>query len=143
MMWYDGGKFPPAELFHGETIVKNGSLVIGSNGTLYTRDWHGGQNEKDMFLLLPRKNFIGYQTPAQTIPRPVDHYQEWIVACKSGALSKSNFGYASRITESLLLGNVALRAGQRIEWDAKKMKAKNCPEADPFIHPTFRKGWML
>ena len=43
MMWYDGGKQPSADLFQGEAIAKNGSLLIGVKGTLYTRDWHGGQ----------------------------------------------------------------------------------------------------
>jgi hypothetical protein len=142
-MWYDGGKFPPADLFHGETIAKNGSLVIGAKGTLYTRDWHGGQTDKDIFLLLPQKNFIGYQPPKPKLARPIDHYQEWIAACKTGAPAGSNFAYASVITESLLLGNLALRVGQRIEWDTKKMKAKNCPEADQYIRPTFRRGWAL
>src|SRR5215471_2319596 len=50
MMWYDGDKLPPTELFLGEPTVKNGSLVIGSKGTLFTRDWHGGEKESDMFL---------------------------------------------------------------------------------------------
>jgi hypothetical protein len=143
MIWYDGGKHPSADLFHGEGIVKNGSLAIGSKGTLYTRDWHGGETEKEMFLLLQRKNYVGYLPPPPSLPRPVDHYQEWIAACKGGAASKSNFAYASVLTESLLLGNLALRLGKQIEWDAGKMKATNCPEADPFIQHHYRKGWTL
>jgi len=143
MMWYDGDKLPPTELFLGEPAVKNGSLVIGSKGTLFTRDWHGGENENDMFLLLPRKNFEGYQPPPQTLPRPGEHHQEWIRACKDGSPTGSNFGYASRLTETMLLGNLALRAGGRIEWSARKMKATNCPQADQFIRPHFRKGWKL
>ncbi len=143
MRWYDGGKQPPADFFHGEKIPTNGSLAIGSKGTLFTREWHGGETEKDMFLLLPKKDFAGYQAPEPTLPRPADHHQEWIHACKTGAATGSNFGYASVITEALLLGNVALRVGKRIEWDAKRMKAKGCPEADPYIRPEFRAGWQL
>jgi hypothetical protein len=41
------------------------------------------------------------------------------------------------------LGLVAYRVGQRIEWDAANLKAKNCPEADRFIRPERRKGWEL
>src|SRR5690242_21495521 len=52
-----------------------------------------------------------------------------------------SFGYASVLTESLLLGNVALRTNQRIEWDSESMTAKGCPEAEQFIKPTFREGW--
>ena len=143
LTWYDGGKQPPADLFLGEKIPANGSLAIGNKGTLLTRDWHGGETAKDMFALLPRKNFVGYQPPKPTLPRPSDHHQEWIQACKGGAPSRSNFAYASVLTEALLLGNVALRAGKKIEWDAAHMRAKNCPEADQFIRPDFRSGWTL
>lgn len=145
MMWYDGGKLPPAELFQGEPLVSKdgGSLVIGSKGTLFTRTWHGGENESDMFVLLPRKQFEDFQRPAQTIPRVKSHHQEWVDACRGEGKSLSNFPYAARLTESLLLGNLALRTGKKIEWDAAKMQAKECPEADPFIHPMFRSGWSL
>jgi hypothetical protein len=145
MMWYDGGKLPPAGLFHGEKVPTGdgGSLVIGSKGSLLTRTWHGGESQKDMFVLLPRRQFEGYQPPAPTLPRPVNHHQEWIAACKGGPMSLSNFGYASVLTESLLLGNVALRAGKSIEWDAQKMRVTNAPEAEAFVRPTFREGWTL
>ena len=55
----------------------------------------------------------------------------------------SNFDYAGRLTEFVLLGNVALRVGKKIEWDAKKLRAKNCPEADQYIRREYRKGWEL
>jgi len=144
MMWYDGGKLPPTALFQGEPLVSKdgGSLVIGSKGTLFTRTWHGGENAKDMFVLLPRKQWADY-TPPQTIPRVRSHHQEFVDACKGQGKPLSNFGYASVLTESLLLGNVALRAGKPIEWDSAAMRATNCPEADPYIHPRFRNGWKL
>ncbi len=135
------------DLFRGEPIPKadRGSLVIGSKGTLFTRSWHGGQTDKDMFLLLPRKEFEHYQPPAPTLPRAPEqsYHKEWIAACKGGPMCLSNFGYASALTESLLLGNVALRTGRKIEWDAANMQAKGCPEADQFIRPHYRTGWTL
>ncbi len=147
MTWYDGGKLPPAELFHGEPIPKadGGSLIIGGKGTLLTRTWHGGQSESDMFRLLPRKDFAGYELPAPTLPRAPEqsHHQEWIAACKGGPMPLSNFGYAATLTEALLLGNVALRTGRKIEWDAASMQAKGCPEADPYIRAPYRSGWTL
>jgi len=96
-----------------------------------------------MFVFLPRKQFEGFQPPAPTLPRTPGHHQEWINACRGQGKPLSNFGYASGLTEALLLGNLALRTGKKIEWDARKMHAVNCPEADPFIHPQFRKGWAL
>jgi len=73
----------------------------------------------------------------------VDHYKEWIAGCEVGLPTKSNFDYASRLAETVLLGNVALRLGKRIEWDAEEMQVKNCPEAMPLINHTYRDGWTL
>jgi predicted dehydrogenase len=145
MTWYDGGKLPPRELFHGETpsTRDGGSLVVGSQGTLYTRTWHGGENSLNMFLLLPRKKFEGFEGPEKTLPRVKSHYHEWIDACRGEGKTLSNFEYAAVLTEGLLLGNVALRTGERIEWDAARMDAVGCAEAAPLIKPEFRKGWQL
>ncbi len=145
MTWYDGGKLPPSDLFQGEKLIgrDGGSLVIGSKGTLFTRTWHGGETEADMFVLLPRKQFEGVAPPAPSLPRTASHHREWVDACRGQGATLSNFGYASKLTESLLLGNVALRTGKAIEWDAAGMRAANCPEADPILKPEFRKGWKL
>jgi predicted dehydrogenase len=143
LTWYDGGKQPPAELFQGEKIPTNGSLAIGKDGTLFTRDWHGGMVRNDWHLLLPKSRFADYKRPPKTLPRVENHYEEWLAACRGGPAPLSNFGYASVLTESLLLGNLALRVGKKIEWDAANMKAKNCPEADAFIRPQFRAGWTV
>lgn len=145
MTWYDGGKLPPAELFHGEPLVGNdgGSLVIGKKGTLFTRTWHGGESDADTFVLLPRKTFEGFEAPAETLPRVSSHHQEWLDACRGRGQSLSNFGYATSLTEALLIGNLALRTGHAIEWDAERMRATGAPRADSFIRPTFRTGWSL
>ena len=143
--WYDGGKLPPSELFQGEKLISHdgGSLVIGTKGTLFTRTWHGGETDADMFVLLPRKSFEGFEPPAPTLTRPASHHQEWVDACLGKGTSLSNFGYASVLTESLLLGNVALRTGRSLEWDHVSMRAAGAPEADQFIKPEFRAGWSL
>lgn len=145
MTWYDGGKLPPADLFEGEPVpnTDGGSLLIGTKGKLLTRTWHGGQTPDDWFVLLPRKQFDGYATPAQTLPRVASHHAEWIDACRGRGKPLSNFGYASVLTESLLLGNVALRVGQKIDWDASQMRATGCPQADAYLHPEFREGWEI
>jgi predicted dehydrogenase len=143
LSFYDGKRLPPAELFHGEEIPTNGSLMVGSRGTLFTRTWHGGLNDKDMFMLLPQKEFVDFQSPEKTLPRTPDHHVEFIRACKGGPPTQSHFDYASRLTEGLLVGSLAIRAGKRIEWDADNMSAVNCPEADAFIRPEFREGWAI
>jgi predicted dehydrogenase len=145
MTWYDGGKLPPAELFQGEPIISKdgGSLVIGRKGTLFTRTWHGGESDADMFVLLPRKTFDGFESPKPTLPRTASHHREWLDACRGRAQSLSPFGYAASLTEALLVGNLALRAGQAIDWDAEHMRATGAPAADAFIHPPARTGWSF
>jgi hypothetical protein len=53
------------------------------------------------------------------------------------------FGYAAVLTESLLVGDLALRVGKDLEWDAAKMAAVGSPQADAIIRPEFREGWRL
>ena len=55
--------------------------------------------------------------PAPTLPRTPSHHHEWASACLGKGTTLSPFSYASVLTESLLLGNVALRAGKTIQWD--------------------------
>jgi predicted dehydrogenase len=143
LTFYDGKQLPPRDLFLGEEPSDNGSLVVGTKGTLFTRTWHGGESDKDMFWLLPRKQFAGYEPPPPTLPRTKEHHAEWVAACKGGPAAESDFGYASRLTETLLVGLLAVRTGKRIDWDSATMKARGCPEADPYIRPQFRKGWEV
>jgi predicted dehydrogenase len=138
LTWYDGGKRPAAELAPGVTLPGQGSLAIGSKGTLLLI--HGGGHK-----LLPDTKFEGFKGPEQTLPRPAnnDHHGDWIHAIKTGGKAGSNFAYASILAEIPLVGNVAYRAGTKLEWDSASLKAKNCPEADRFIRREYRKGWTL
>ena len=139
MTWYDGGKKPSRDLADGIELPLNGTIINGSKGNIVFRDWN-----PNGFRLLPEDRFKDFTGPAQTIQRAPDGpYREWIEACKGGPPCLSNFDYAGRLTEFVLLGNVALRVGKKIEWDAKKLRAKNCPEADQYIRREYRKGWDL
>jgi len=146
LTWYDGLKKPPTDLFQGEKRPTNGSLIIGTKGTLFTRTWHGGgEADDDFYVLLPRREFLGYHPPQPILPRVrgSSHHGEWLAAIRGMGTPLSNFGYASVLTESLLLGNVALRVGKKINWDATEMQAVNTPRADQYIRPQFRAGWTL
>jgi hypothetical protein len=57
----------------------------------------------------------------------------------------SNFGYAGRLTETILVGNLAVRAGegQRIEWDARNLVSTNLPELNQYVQREYREGWSL
>ena len=71
------------------------------------------------------------------------HHHEWIAACKGEAKALSDFDYAGPMTESVLLGNVALRTRHTIQWDAKQMQVTNDPHANQYIRKHYRKGWEL
>jgi hypothetical protein len=145
MTWYDGGRLPPADLFQGEKLIgrDGGSLVVGTKGTLFTRTWHGGESDADMFVLLPRKTFANFEPPAASLPRVTSHHREWLDACRGQGRTQSPFGYAASLTESLLVGNLALRTGRAIEWNSAEMRANGLTEADAFVRPAFRRGWSL
>jgi hypothetical protein len=55
----------------------------------------------------------------------------------------SNFNYASVLTESLLLGNVAIKLGKAFEYDGATMSIKDIPGANDLLHREYRKGWTL
>ena len=57
--------------------------------------------------------------------------------------NSSHFGYAGPLTETVLLGTVAHRAGKKIQWDAENMKVTNCPKANEHIRREYRHGWSL
>ena len=81
--------------------------------------------------------------PEDLIPPSLGHHQEWIHACKTGAPTTCNFDYSGALIEHNLLGAVAFRTGKKLEWDADKLQATNCPEAEQFVKKTYRDGWVL
>jgi hypothetical protein len=85
-----------------------------------------------------------YQPPPPSLPRiEVSHEQHWIQCCKTGQRASSDFSYAGPLTEFALLGNIAIRLGGKIEWDAEHMRATGRPEADEWVRRPYRKGWKL
>lgn len=139
MYWYDGGKRPPTSLIGNREMAANGAILAGERGTLYSIEWTGAD-----WHLLPEENFRGYQAPEPTIPRAVSHHAEWVAACKGGQPALCNFiDFGAPLTEVMLLGNLALRAGQRIQWDAAGMRVTNNPAADELIGRPYREGWEL
>ena len=138
--WYDGGKKPPPQLAQGHQMPGNGSLLIGDKGTLYLPSPDGAES-----ILLPEDKFADFTPPPKTLPDSPGHHAEWIQACKQGKQGKqymSYFGRAALMTEALLLGNLAVRTGRRIEWDARSMKVTNLDRANSYIDPPYRKGWQ-
>lgn len=137
LTWYDGDKAPPMPSVEGIPLPDQGSLLIGREGKILFPH-HTGP-----IYLLPQSQFADYKVPEPMLPRPASHHQEWIAACKGGEPSYSNFNYAAALTETVMAGIVAYRTGTRLVWNGEAMKAENCPDAETFIKPAYRKGWTL
>ena len=136
LFWYDGGRFPKAELFDGAKIPKTGALIIGDQGKLLSP---GDYAEQGYTLLGDAEDLdVKYE-------RSPGHFVEWVRAIKGGPVAVSNFpDYAGPLTEVVLLGNLAMWAdGKKIEWDAKNLKALNAPELDTLINPELNNGFEL
>jgi predicted dehydrogenase len=126
-----------------EDIAKSGAILVGDKGIMYSPSDYGGS-----YRLLPEKDFQGYQPPSPTLPRNANggdlgQKQEWVEAIRGAIPAMSNFDYAGLLTETVLLGNVAMSVGKKFQWDMANMKAIGCPEADQYINPPYREGWTL
>ncbi len=140
-MWYDGNMEPviPPELELERKLPDNSTLIIGTKATVLC------QANYFTIRIIPETKMkeMTPSLPAKTIPRiPAgNHFAEWIGACKGGAPAGANFEYSARLTEMVLLSNVAVRARRRIDWDSAAMKVTNLPAANEFLTKQYRPGF--
>ena len=132
LTWYDGGLKPPRP----EELEPDGRMedviYIGDKGKMMGN------------RLIPEARMNEYTMPPQTLPRSVGHHKEWVDACRGGAPAGANFvDHAGLLTETPLLGNVALRAGTKLAWDGPNLKITNDEKANEYLHRTYREGWSL
>ena len=139
LTWYDGGLRPPRPecLEKGRKLGNNGTIFIGDKGVIKCGGWSRSPR------LIPETKMKAYKRPPKTLPRSKGPHRDWLDACKGGAPASSNFDCAGPLTETVLLGNVAIRTGKELRWDGKNLKATNAPEADKYIRPPYRDGWIL
>jgi len=141
MFWYDGGKRPSKDLFAGKDVSGSGVLVIGKKDKLYGP---GDYCEQGVQLLSGAKapdNLKWANSPG--------HFQEWVRAIKGGEPAMSNFpDYSGGLTETILLGNLAVWVadkgkGEKVDWDAKNLKSTNIAGLEAIVKPTYRAGYTL
>ncbi|HOE66852.1 MAG TPA: Gfo/Idh/MocA family oxidoreductase [Candidatus Hydrogenedentes bacterium] len=143
LTWHDGGMAPvmPEGIDPRVRIGdgRNGLLFLGDKD-LVTTDCYAGS-----VTLTPTERMKDFRRPPRMLDRVPkgNHYRNWVDACKGGAPACSHFDYAGPFTETVLLGNLALRAGKKIEWDSQNMRVLNAPEADAFVRSTYRAGWSV
>jgi hypothetical protein len=154
--WYDGDERPPAEIRAlvdfpatsaggviddvGKMQKKKqggpteGSIIIGTQGVLHIPHYATPK-------LYPVEKFKDYTMPQ---PEQGHHWSIWAEACKSGAKPGANFDYSGPLTESVLLGSVAVRYPKtKLEWNGAKLQFDNEKSANQYLRRTYRKGWEV
>lgn len=147
MVWYDGGKLPSDALLEGRSknddgsekkLSSSGSLIIGSEGKVFSPNDYGAEFE-----------VIGGKQVDAEYERSPGHFREFARAIKDGGEARSNFpGYAGPLTETILLGNLAVWAasesevqGEKINWDAKNLVVKGTDAYNSIVKPEYSNGF--
>jgi hypothetical protein len=137
--WFDGEYYPPEPIRRlyssnlGEYPPES-AMLIGTEGALLIQLGFPP-------VLLPEEKFKEVKRPE--LP-PRDHYHHFVDACLGGEKTESHFAQTGPMTETILLGTVAIRVpGERIEWDNNRMTIKNLPAANRYLRRNYRQGWQV
>lgn len=138
--WYDGSLKPqrPDGLEDGRRMGgedNEGLLFIGDSGTIMCG--FNGQDPK----LIPESRMKAFVPPPKTLPRSPGHYREFIEAAKGGPVAEANFEFEGPVAEAVLLGNVALRTGEKLRWDSAGLKITNSNAGQALLNPGYRGSW--
>jgi predicted dehydrogenase len=139
--WYDGGLRPPRirELEEdGEPMPEEGLLFVGREGKILA-GFHGEGPR-----LVPRARMQAFAPPPQTLPRPAGELEQWIRACRGTAPSDASFESVAAVSETILLGTIAVRVDKKLRWDAANQRFVGSPEADALLtRSAYREGWKI
>jgi len=152
--WYEGKKdgkkmLPPEDLLakvlkSNQKLGDSGSILVGDQGILFSPNDYGAQ-----YTLIGEGVEEAAKKVSETLPRNGKGDQgmkdEWVKAIRENKpeIAMSNFDYSGMLTEAVLMGNVAIRTGQKIEFDGEKCEVTNVKEANTLIHKTYRKGFEI
>lgn len=134
--WYDGqGKLPPRQglgLPEKYSLPGSGSVLIGEQGSLVIP-------HVAIPKLFPEEKFATLKI------EPVaarDHYTSWADACRGVGEATSHFDYSGPLTETVLLGTIAIRSpGETLQWNADALKITSPSSANVLLSKPYRKGW--
>ena len=141
MTWYDGGFMParPAELGEVKLEGTGGVLYIGTRGKML-QDNTGARPR-----LLPVELHNSTGAPPERMPRVPHqaHEMNWVNAIRGRDAISCPFSYAAHLTEIMLLGVAAMRAGTKLQYDGTAMRVTNVPEASALLSREYRPGFEL
>jgi predicted dehydrogenase len=152
--WYEGKKdgkkmLPPQELLDkvlksGDKLADSGSILVGEKGILFSPDDYGAR-----YFLFGN----GVEAAAKEVPESLPRNgrgdrgmkEEWVKAIRENnpAVAMSNFDYAGMLAETVLLGNVAIRTGKKLDFDGERCLVTNVKEANSLINKQYRKGFEI
>jgi predicted dehydrogenase len=139
LVWLDGGLLPVLSADIPLPREGGGGVFVGEKGFLTYETY--GNNPK----VYPESLAAEAEKVPKTFERvTTSHEANWANACKGEGKASSQFEYAAKLTETMLLGIVALRAGQskKILYDGAKMQVTNVPEANRWLTREYRQGWQ-
>jgi hypothetical protein len=155
LTWWEGHKtekgqkvrnIPAHKVTAGFDLPESGSLVIGHKGMMMSLSDYGSNNE----IILDAMEDIGAISVPKTLPRHASNNmdesqkREWIAAFAGGPKPLSNFEYAGKLAEFIVLGNIAIRMkGKKLQWDGPGMKFTNNEEANQYLKTDYREGWSV
>jgi hypothetical protein len=132
MIWYDGGLKPP-------TPPEMGDRPLPSENVLYI----GEEGKMLGSRVLPGARTKNADSVPRTLLRRGGTWVEWMEACKTGERAGCDFEWSGPLNDAVLLGNIALRTGKRLEWDAAKRRFTDSEEANRLIEAAYHNGWSL
>lgn len=154
LTWYEGAKngkrnLPPAAIFPDKGLAPSdsGSVIVGSRWRMYSPNDYGAKQ-----VVWPKDDYTDLKAPEPSLPRhqhprdiDANQKREWVQAIRAGkpSIALANFDYASVLTESMLLGNVAVRSGQAIDYNPETGEIAGNSEASRYLKPYFRRGWEI
>jgi predicted dehydrogenase len=155
LTWWEGHKtengqkvrnIPGHKVTAGFDLPESGSLVIGDKGMMMSLSDYGSDNE----IILNAMEDFGPISVPKTLPRHASNNmdesqkREWIAAFAGGPKPLSNFEYAGKLAEFIVLGNIAIRMqGAKLLWDGPGMKFTNNEEANQYLKTDYREGWSV
>ena len=142
--WWDGGLMPerPKGMEPGRRMgdLDGGILLIGDEGAIMAGCY--GESPR----IVPESLMKKYKRPKKTIERieggKDGHEEDWLRACRGGKPASSSFDYSGPLSETVLMGNLAVRyPGRELFWNGAAMEVTNDKDANAYVRRTYREGW--
>jgi predicted dehydrogenase len=144
--WWDGGLMParPAGLEPGRRMgdLDGGILLIGDKAAILANCY--GESPR----IVPEAKMKEYKRPRKTLERIPEgsdgHEKDWLRACRGGKPASSSFEYSGPLSETVLMGNLAIRfPGRELFWNGEAMEVTNDTDANAYVKREYREGWHL